>query len=100
MPTFRRHPLSTHPLERWHHVPNSSKDVLRDYMLQMYWEGVTQEVIYLIRTLRSWRSERFEEIRGEDEELVGEDLQGFQVFVERAVGEERRDREYVSKLLL
>ncbi|KAH0545446.1 hypothetical protein FGG08_000447 [Glutinoglossum americanum] len=86
------------PPPKWCSIPNSSKDALRDRMGRLYWEGVRREILLLVRTMRSWRQEQYAEVRGEDEELRAEDLLGFQTFVERAVGEGRRERDGFGKL--
>jgi len=61
-------------------------------MLEMYWKGVTREVALLVRTLQAWREERFIDVQGEDEDLHRASMQGFQTFIERAVGEGKKER--------
>ena len=95
----RRHSRSVADIEReksvkWVEVPQPSEDVLRNRMVQMYWVGVSREVILLIRALRSWQQEQYAEVRDEDEVLQTEDMHGLKAFVERAVGRARGTREY------
>ena len=70
----------------WVEVPNPSKDVLRDRMLDLYWVGVAREIVLLICTLRSWQMQEHANVYGEDEVLRPEDMHGFGAFVQRAVG--------------
>lgn len=79
----------------WREVPERSKDVLRNRMVQMYWLGVSREVALLIRTLSSWQEKRYANIDDEDEILRSEDMKGFNAFVERAVGRGRCKRVYI-----
>lgn len=78
--------------KEWVALQHSSVGMLRDKMVEMYWEGVKREVVSLIRTLRDWNQEKFQGIRGEDEEVGIEDMQGFLTFVERAVGGTNKSR--------
>lgn len=99
----RRHSRSVADIEHersveWVEVPQPSENVLRNRMVQMYWVGVSREVVFLIRALRSWQEEQYAEVRGEDEVLQTEDMRGFKAFVERAVGRARGTREYARPI--
>src|SRR5204863_9661053 len=72
----------------WKQVPSSKSD-LRDRMIQMYWLGVSTEMVLLIRTLWTWQQERYAEVHGDDEVLQVENMDGFKTFLERAVGKGR-----------
>lgn len=70
----------------WFEVPNPSKDVLRDRMVQLYWHAVSQEVCLLVDTLRSWQKNQYVNVLSENEVIKTEDIFGFKPFLERAVG--------------
>lgn len=79
---------------KWVPVPHSSRSVLRDRIVQLYWHSVAQEVRLLIKTMRIWQKEKYADVNGENEVLQTEDINGFRAFVERAVGKPRSEREY------
>jgi hypothetical protein len=79
--------------ETWVKVPQPSKYVLRDRMVQMYWYGVSREVRSLIETLRSWQKEQYADVYDENEVLKTEEIHGFRAFLERAVGKTRSEKE-------
>lgn len=79
----------------WVKVPQPSRNVLRDRMVQRYWLGISREVRLLVETLRSWQKDQYADIYGENEVLRTEGIHGFRAFVERAVGKTRSEREYV-----
>jgi hypothetical protein len=79
----------------WKEVLQPSKNILRDRMMQMYWLGVSREIVLLIRTLRAWQQERYDGVHGNDEMLQAKNMEGFKAFLERAVGKGRAEHEYV-----
>jgi hypothetical protein len=79
----------------WKEVPQPSKNVLRDRMTDMYWLGVSREIVLLIRTLRTWQEEGYARVHGDDEVLQAKNMEGFKAFLERVVGNGRAEREYV-----
>jgi hypothetical protein len=79
----------------WNEVRQPSKNVLRNCMMQMYWLGVTREIVLLIRTLRAWQKERYDRVQGDDEVLQVRNMESFKAFLERAVGKGRAEHEYV-----
>lgn len=82
--------------EKWVEVPHPSRNVLRDRIVQVFWHGTAQEVRLLVKTMCIWQKEKYADVRGGDEVLQTEEINGFRAFLERAVGKPASERVYAG----